>query len=86
MSQVQEFDIDTVNGFSKGDMIKTTDYGHCGYIRKFGILEDTKQNRDWLTEQLKPWTDLDKTNLVAVIDCIPRGAAIVPLSRLMISE
>ena len=86
MSQVQVFDIDTINVFTKGDLIETSDYGHRGYIREFGILKDNKQNQDWLREQGKPWTDLDKTNPVAVIDCIPSGSVIVPISRLMIGE
>jgi len=86
MSQVQVFDIDTINVFTKGDLIETSDYGHRGYIREFGILKDNKLNQDWLNEQLKSWTDWDKTNPVAVIDCIPKGSAIVPISRLMIGE
>jgi hypothetical protein len=86
MSQVQTFDIDTVNVFTKGDLVETSDYGHRGYIREFGILKDNQQNQDWLSEQLKPWTDSDKMNPVVVIDCIPRGGAIVPISRVMIGN
>jgi hypothetical protein len=86
MSQVQTFDIETVNVFTKGDLVKTSDYGHRGYIREFGILKDNQQNQDWLSEQLKPWTDSDKMNPVVCIDCIPRGCVIVPISRVMIGN
>ena len=70
--------------YTKGDLVETSDYGHRGHIREFGILKGNKQNQDWLSEQLKPWTNMDKINPVAVIDCIPKGSAIVPISRLII--
>jgi len=86
MSQTTKLDITSTNGFKIGDMVITTDYGHMGIIREFAMLRDDKINREWIAEQLKPWSDTDIKNVVIILDVIPAGSAIIPISRVKIRE
>jgi hypothetical protein len=86
MSQTNKLDITSTNGFEIGDSVIGTDYGHTGLIREFAMLRDDEINREWLSEQSKPWSDADINNVVIILDVFPSGSAIVPISRVKIRQ
>ena len=86
MTQVKTANITKLNQFELNQKVLTTDYGFLGTIREFGYLNDTAFNREWLDEQSKPWTSDETTGIVAILNVLPRGSAIVPVSRLEVAE
>ena len=82
MTQVKTANITKLDQFELNQKVRSTDYGHLGTIREFGYLKDTAFNREWLDEQSKSWTSDETQGIVAILDVIPRGSAIVPVNRL----
>jgi hypothetical protein len=86
MGHITKVNITKVNQFEINQKVRSNDYGHLGTIREFGYLSDTKLNRDWLKCQNKQWSDEEQRGIVVSLDVIPRGSAIIPISRLTIDN
>jgi hypothetical protein len=82
MTQVTKANITKLDQFEVKQKVRSTDYGHLGTIREFGYLNDNTLNSDWLKCQSQPWSEEEKNSIVAVLDVLPRGSAIVPVNRL----
>jgi hypothetical protein len=84
MTQVTKTDFFQLNGFELNQKVRTTDYNHLGTIREFGYLKVNETNTDWLNCQSVQWSQNEIDGVVVVLDVLPKGSAIVPLSRLTV--
>ena len=86
MGHITKVNVTKVNDFELNQKVRCTDYGYLGTIREFGYLNNTKINRDWLKCQVKQWSNEEQRGIVVSVDVIPRGSALVPISRLTIEN